>query len=367
MKAPMDEPLHPSTLSEILDRTAQLYRSRFLVFLGIAALPTAVLLLCVGIVAVLVLRVEPGTGANSAFAGVLVALVVGCVFLFAVPVVLGATALAMAAMSHAAARAFLGQPIGIRSSYRATWPRGWRAVGLYVFEIVVIWVVPFSAWFVAVMLSSMLAILGGGPAGGAVFTVAIVVIVAGLVTYGFWMSIRVSLAFPAMIVEQTGAWDALRRSAALTKGTKGRILVLLLLGVTLNFILSLAISIPLVMLINLMPGANTPQHIQTHGVLILLAVYGSGFAVQALTRPITGIALILFYYDQRIRQEAFDIEWMMLQAGLIVPSPAPAPPLIEPQPVLQPEPPRPQPIQPEPLPALAATETSLPPDPGAAV
>ena len=35
----MNEPLHPLTLSEILDRTAQLYRSRFLVFLGIATIP----------------------------------------------------------------------------------------------------------------------------------------------------------------------------------------------------------------------------------------------------------------------------------------------------------------------------------------
>jgi hypothetical protein len=33
-----------------------------------------------------------------------------------------------------------------------------------------------------------------------------------------------------------------------------------------------------------------------------------------------GIALMLFYYDQRIRQEAFDIEWMMLKAGLVVPA-----------------------------------------------
>ena len=351
----MDEPLHPSTLSEILDRTAQLYRSRFLVFLGIASLPTAVLLVCVGIVAVLVLRVQPGTTASSVFAGVLVALVVGCIFLVALPTVLAATALAMAAMSHAAARAFLGQPIGIRSSYQSIWPRGWRAIGLYVFEIVVIWIVPFAAWTIAVMFSSMLALLGGGPAGGAVFAVAIIVIVAGLVSYAFWMSIRVSLAFPAAVVEQIGAWEGLRRSAALTNGTKGRILVLMLLSVALNFILTMAITFPLAFLIELLPGANTPQHAQTTGLLIMLAAYGSGFAVQALTRPVTGIALVLFYYDQRIRQEAFDIEWMMLQAGLVVPPPAP------PQPAFQAEP-----LQAIPLPALAAQEIPPPRDPAPA-
>ena len=37
--AGMNEPLHPLTLAEILDRTAQIYRSRFLVFFGIGAIP----------------------------------------------------------------------------------------------------------------------------------------------------------------------------------------------------------------------------------------------------------------------------------------------------------------------------------------
>jgi len=344
----MDEPLHPSTLSEILDRTAQIYRSRFLVFLGIAAIPSGVLLVFVGIVALLVLRVGPVNSPASVFAGVVVALLVGAVFLIALPTLLAVTALAMAAMSHAAARAFLGQPIGIRDSYKAVWPRGWRAVGLYIFEVVVVWVVPFSAWFLTVMFSTLLAALGaafGG--GGAIFVLAIILAVAGLVTYGFWMATRVSLAFPATVVEQASAWDALRRSATLTKGTKGRIFVLLLLGIVLNFILSMAIAIPLSILVEMLPGANTPQHLQTTGMLVMLVVYGAGFAVRAITRPITGIALILFYYDQRIRQEGFDIEWMMLQAGLVVPPP---------QPQLRTE------AQPWPPPAASVTENRLAPE-----
>ena len=40
------------------------------------------------------------------------------------------------------------------------------------------------------------------------------------------------------------------------------------------------------------------------------------FAVQALVRPVYGIALSIFYFDQRIRTEGFDIEWMMREAGL---------------------------------------------------
>jgi hypothetical protein len=205
---------------------------------------------------------------------------------------------------------------------------------------------------VMVMLSTVLAALGAGSTGGsALFVFAIIIAVASLVTYGFWMAIRVSLAFPATVVEQVSAWDALRRSAALSSGTKGRILVLLILGIALNFILSMAIAVPSSILIEMMPGANTPQHQQTTGMLILLAVYGAGFAVRALTRPITGIALILFYYDQRIRQEGFDIEWMMLKAGLVVPPPTP------------PQPQSPTPIHAEPFQAVPAAEISPQPQP----
>jgi hypothetical protein len=32
--------------------------------------------------------------------------------------------------------------------------------------------------------------------------------------------------------------------------------------------------------------------------------------------PVYAIALVLFYYDQRVRQEGFDIEMLMRQAGM---------------------------------------------------
>ena len=40
--------------------------------------------------------------------------------------------------------------------------------------------------------------------------------------------------------------------------------------------------------------------------------------LQVALAPISAISIpsVLFYYDQRIRKEGFDIEWMMQQAGL---------------------------------------------------
>ena len=56
----------------------------------------------------------------------------------------------------------------------------------------------------------------------------------------------------------------------------------------------------------------------------MFVTYGSYFAVKALTKPIYGIALTVFYFDQRIRKEGFDIEWMMREAGMLTP-PGPKP------------------------------------------
>jgi hypothetical protein len=91
----------------------------------------------------------------------------------------------------------------------------------------------------------------------------------------------------------------------------------------LNMVLSMGITVPLTILMYLFPWANDPKHAQAAGTILLLVFYGSAFAVQTFTRPVYGIALILFYYDQRIRQEGYDIERMMESAGMIANSTMP--------------------------------------------
>jgi uncharacterized membrane protein len=144
-------------------------------------------------------------------------------------------------------------------------------------------------------------------------------VLAALAGYGIWMLLRLSLAFPACVVEQITAWAALKRSSVLSKGTRGRVFLLYLLGAALGWLLSLGVIFVLAILLYLIPGMNSQQHAQTAGIILLFIVYGSGFAVQTLVRPVYGIALALFYYDQRIRKEGYDIERMMDAAGLNAP------------------------------------------------
>ncbi len=324
----MNETPRPMSLGEILDRTVQIYRSRFLVLFGIAVIPTAVVLVFAAIFFLFIAWAGSGKGTpdDPAMFGILVVAVIAAVVLVALPVLIAATALGTAAMNHAVARAWLDEKITIRDAYKGAWRRGWNYIGLFLLQTLIVWIAPFSLWFVLLFVAAGASALAqaaglGGVAGGALFGLLTILVVVALFGYCIWMLLRLSLAFPACVVERIGATAALKRSFSLSHGSKGRIFLLYLLGAALNYLLSLAITLPLLILIALLPGANNPEHAQTQGMVTLFVLYGAGFVVQALTRPVYGIALMLFYYDQRIRLEGYDIEWMMQRAGLVVPPP----------------------------------------------
>jgi hypothetical protein len=316
--------LAPSTLGEILDRTAQLYRSRFLVFLGISLVPTATVLIpACGIFVFLVWmgsnawtgsnRIGPSTTSAAGVLGILLFVVIG---LIAVPVFLGITALAGAAMNLAVSRTYLGEKTSIRDAYKTVWRRGWHYIWLLILEGLIVVAAPAAVWVLLMAISAGVAAVGG-VAGGTLFGLVVFLVLAALLAYGCWMLLRLSLAFPSCVVEQIGAWAAIKRSTVLSKGAKGRIILLYLLVGALNMLLSMGITVPFVIILAMIPGTNSPEHAQTIGMVFLFVVYGAGLVIQALTRPLYGIALTLFYYDQRIRQEGFDIEWMMLRAGMV--------------------------------------------------
>lgn len=339
----MSEPLRPSTLGEILDRTVQLYRSRFPVFFGIAAVPTAIVVVFASAAFLFYAWFgssgASGTSSNpNPAAAVLVGMAFIAIAFVAVPMFFAITALASAALNHAAARAYFGEKTTIRDAYKAVWARGWRYIWLYLLEVLIVGAAPLAVWFVLVGVSAVAGVLlqKSGLTFDALFAIEVLLVFVVLIGYTIWMALRLSLAFPACVVEQTAAWPALKRSTLLSKGTRGRIFLLYLLGGILNYLLSMIITMPVFIALAFLPGAKDPQNEQFAGMLIIFVAYAAAFAVQAFTKPVYGIALVLFYYDQRIRLEGFDIEWLMQRAGLVVP----APPLPEAAPWLQPVPTR---------------------------
>src|ERR1019366_173736 len=240
--------LGPSSLGEILDRTAQVYRSRFLVFFGIAAIPAGVVLVCAA--GVFLFSAWSGSGAAKALgpeaqAAIGIAFFLCAVLLF-LPLCIGATALGMAALSQAASAAFLGETITIREACKSVWKRGWRYIWLFVLEVLIIGVAPFVWCVVVGVVVGVVAALAKQPGGdmSAVSSALLLVLMAVAGAYAVWMLLRLCLGFPACVVEQLAVWPALKRASSLSKGTRLRMLLLYVLGAILGWLLAMLLSLP---------------------------------------------------------------------------------------------------------------------------
>ncbi len=332
----MIETLRPSTLGEILDRTADMYRSRFLVFLGIASLPAGVVF--ASAVTVFLFFAWMGTQGRSVdptMGGVMALLfLAGCGLILA-PLCAAVAALGAGALNQAAVAAFHHQPIGIRQAYKAAWKRGWRYIAIFLIEAVIIFVAPAVVGSIMIAIAGASAsLMGGSDAAGNTVGILMVLLLLGLTVYGIWMLLMLCLSFAASAAENAPAWTAVKRAIFLSSGTRGRILVLYVLGIVLRWSFSILLTTLFVIVVMAIPHLNSPQHARLLGTITLFVVYGGSFAVRAFTKPVYTIAQLLFYYDQRVRKEGFDIEWMMLQAGMF-PAPAAEP---EPAPWMPPVP-----------------------------
>ncbi len=59
-----------------------------------------------------------------------------------------------------------------------------------------------------------------------------------------------------------------------------------------------------------------PFHAHLSAQFFQSVIQAAGAAIHAVLVPLYPIAITLIYYDQRIRQEGFDIEMMMDRAGM---------------------------------------------------
>jgi hypothetical protein len=335
----METNLRPLSLGEILDRTAQLYRNNFVLFAGIASVYAGIALVMnlvqLGLTSLLT---------SLHMTRQLPLFLIGWVLLI-LPLLFICAGAAIAANNRAVAWVYLGQPATIRGAYMSILPRLGRYLWLMTIATFVIYL-PFALIF-AVYLVFILGYMGSKGmlthAAGADPQAAIVIAGATLVflllcvpaiVYSIVMALRYSLAVPASVVENLKARQALRRSVELSKGSLGRIFVLgLLIAV---------IQIGLVLISQMFFVVAAFKAAEHHGILPLwvqVAQQLVGFFTNSFIGPMYATGLTLFYYDQRIRKEGFDIEWMMQAAGMTVPALAAEPGAA---PVVEPEPPAPE-------------------------
>lgn len=322
----MSTELRPLTLGEILDRTAELYRNHFLLFAGIAAIFAGVMLLMQSLhLGAMVLLGYPAMTARQAIGSAGTSVIEGLAILIL-------AGMSIAAISRAVAWVYLGERATVRGAVVSTRPRLWRYLWLMTMAGFRAWA-PLAALYV-ILFAILFMVMPAGfltnpaavqaaparnPAGLVAAGVGILILaplILGGVVYGVWMSLRYSLGMPACVVEDTKASAALKRSVDLSTGSRGRIFVLGLLVYAVKLLLGILFGFPFIAFGFKHPGQQLP--------LGYLAIQQVGtFLVNTFIGPIYAIGLTLFYYDQRVRKEGFDVEWMMQAAGL---TPESAPP-----------------------------------------
>lgn len=317
----MDNQLRPLNLGEILDGTAQLYRRNFWLYVGTAALPLLfVLALAIPAGAIFVLPGIANHGVWENTSSTIIAIVLLCVI--AVPVYLAVYVYSYAGVTQATVCVHLGEKPTIRATLKSVRPRFWTYLWYLILQVIMVALVPAAvAVAIIVPLIFLMSRSGGDMASRFALGFLVFLVVVAALGVMLWLTFSFMLGMAACIVEKTTAWESLVRSWKLSKGTRGRIFVTYLLVIALAFAVSMALAIPMLIVVALIPSMGNGAYSSPAFVVAEIVRVVVNFATQVLLAPIIMIASVLFYYDQRIRKEGFDIEWMMERAGLAQPQP----------------------------------------------
>ena len=305
----------PMTFGQIFDRTFRLVRNNLRLLLGIAAVPSVAIFLTIGIITgTMLLALIPAIGNQGAappvfplyFSGILICIYLIFPFIYA---------LYMPAASYAATQADLGVAVTFSEAYAVAWRRFGRFLWLMILGLLYV-LVPVAACALVIGLVALLLhfAMGEGSGDSAIF----VLIPLGVLLYiaalacTILMTLRISLAYPACVVEGLTAWDSLKRSIQLTKGAKGRIFLLLLVVYALTYLVIMvcilvfcavgAIVAFVAILAHVAVGSTAFYILIGLAVLcyLLILIVSCLFSYAAFTT-----ALAVLYHDQRLRKEVF--------------------------------------------------------------
>jgi hypothetical protein len=287
--------LRPLSLGEILDRTFSLYRQNFLLFVGIMAIPH---LLTLGLnlaqvllvrptanTAGVVVRHAPNIQGASASGGFLAFGLIGA--LVGVIISLVAYLFSQGGTIYAVSDLYLGRPTTIGASLQRMWGRLLNLFGVSVLN--------------------GLAILGA---------------TLFLIIPGIYVACRLITCLPAALLEDLGARESLSRSFALTKDNAGRAFGIYVIYLVMLYAIIMVFTFPSLFLTAML--AKDPSM-----AWISLALVQAGtFVAGTLVGPFFLIATSVFYYDLRVRKEAFDLQMMMNPSGTVAPTVSTAPSLL---------------------------------------
>jgi hypothetical protein len=300
----MSTDLRPLALAELLDRSFSIYRRHFWAFVGIMAVPS-ILMLVVSIGLQLLSPPPPGPDASPDPQQVVsfaiwtgLALIIGSIAYWIT------YAIALGASTVAVSQLYRGEVVTIAGAYALM--RG-QAVDI-AFMLFLIGLRLGALMFGSVLI---LALLAGGlssispvlsvllAAGGLITLFAVIV----------WLGLRYAVAVPVVVLEDETASDSIARSIELTRGSLGRVFVVVLFAVIVAYAAMAVFQGPFIVAA-VLAGPET-----TSGFWLNLSGVIAGSVASAFTGPLFIIALAVLYYDLRVRKEGLDLQMMIANLG----------------------------------------------------
>jgi hypothetical protein len=292
--------IHPMGVGEILDRSFRLLRKHFMLFFIILMIPQGTFFLANKGMQVY----APGGVQQGTSPGMVVGYAVAV--LFAVVIMMIIQFWAQGALIYAVSETYLGHETSIGRSYGAMRSRLGRLLGTMFLMGLLIILVPALLGIVSAIAVPIITGMGlGGPTTG-ILMVALVII--GIVWF-FHLLLNWLLVDKVVVLEGEGWRSALRRSKELMntrtepgfwKRPKNKAGLILILGFLIGIGIHLLFQTPGLITHWLMPSSTMGQTIQQ--ILNVVAT--------SLATVFTAIAMILYYYDIRLRSEGFDLKMM---------------------------------------------------------
>jgi hypothetical protein len=291
-------PLRPLQFGDILDGAVKAVRFNPKSMVGLSALVLAAFLLpsaALGIgathlTATFLSRFGPGP---EAFLGLPATLIQ------AVSTGL-ATALLSGLLIHVVGQAVLGRKPDIGQTWRATRPRVPPLLGLIFLSVL------FSLLSTAVLIGpGVLLMVNDNIVAG------VVLLLLGIfctLAVAVFVSTKIALAAPAIVLEGHGVWAGLRRSLTLTQGAAvfWRILGITLAAGLLAEIVGTLLGVPFSM-IGLLVGGLAGQNSEGGQMIVTFVSHLSALLSGAITTPFVAAVTGLLYIDRRMRLEALDV------------------------------------------------------------
>jgi len=292
--------VQPMGIGEILDRSFRFLRQYFWLLFIIIFIPQAIFFVVNFVLQFLVsgdmtqdFSLSMGAGFGiSAFLAVIIFLVLQF--------------WAQGALIHAVSETYLGHSTSIKASYGAMRSRIGRLIGTLILWSIIVFGIPALFGMVAALAVPSLAMMGLGGITAGIIAVVVVILAIWIFATLFlnWL-----LVDKVVVLEEIGWMKALRRSKELMKGRtepgfwksiKTKASLIILVGFLIGIGIHLLFQLPGVLLGILFPGGIVITTVQ--GVLNMVAV--------SLATAYTAMAMILFYYDIRVRKEGFDLKMM---------------------------------------------------------